>query len=715
MKSMKKNNISRNVKSVVSIILSMALAVSGAVMSPDRVEAQNSEISNPRISKDGKVTWDLLEFGTYPQKVTGFKTEPIKWRILSVSADGTDALVLADKGLDGVPYLDRYLNGEMINEEFVQENITWGESTLRKWLNEDFYNKAFTQGEKNAINVTDVTYQVDFTNIDDYDSSGSGNTKTGSTEVKMETTKDNVYVLSVEEVTNSKYGFGEKVSSYDDTRVARITDYAKYNGAQSSIASGVGNMNSEWWVRSPRFDYPMAPCVCGNGLILKSSPLQNKNCVRPAMHINLKSSYVRDAGEIDSQGNIYNKNNGYSNPKSENGNTIWDCVYFGSYEQSAIFEEQPIVWRVLSVNEDGTDAFLLSDSAIDCKPYHSIFDDEVVTWEKCTLRKWLNGEFYNTAFSAEERSVINKYKVINEPSPVFGTDSGNDTTDYVYLMSISEAVNYKYGFNEEYDETDTRVAYATDYAWMQGAGVRKDAKDCHWDLRTAGLYSNYNACIHPDGDVLYGGGGGGGVTYISLRPVLHINLKASNAKYSGTTSAAGGTYEPKKTNNVSKEENDQNNQNNQNNQTTTEKNKTNSDSSNQKTTSSATKQTVTKNNENAKNQEDKSSEKSAKKKVTKVKAPAKPVLKSVKNKKTRKLVAKWKKVKGAKGYQIQYALNKKFTKTKKAKFTRKTSITLKKLKKKKTYYVRVRAFKLNAKGKKVYSKWSKIKKLKIKR
>ena len=104
-----------------------------------------------------------------------------------------------------------------------------------------------------------------------------------------------------------------------------------------------------------------------------------------------------------------------------------------------------------------------------------------------------------------------------------------------------------------------------------------------------------------------------------------------------------------------------------------------------------------------------------KKKVTKVKAPAKPVLKSVKNKKTRKLVAKWKKVKGAKGYQIQYALNKKFTKTKKAKFTRKTSITLKKLKKKKTYYVRVRAFKLNAKGKKVYSKWSKIKKLKIKR
>lgn len=43
----------------------------------------------------------------------------------------------------------------------------------------------------------------------------------------------------------------------------------------------------------------------------------------------------------------------------------------------------------------------------------------------------------------------------------------------------------------------------------------------------------------------------------------------------------------------------------------------------------------------------------------------------------------------------------------------KTKFIIKKLKKKKTYYFRVRAYKLNRK--KVYGKWSKIKKVKIKK
>lgn len=75
--------------------------------------------------------------------------------------------------------------------------------------------------------------------------------------------------------------------------------------------------------------------------------------------------------------------------------------------------------------------------------------------------------------------------------------------------------------------------------------------------------------------------------------------------------------------------------------------------------------------------------------------------------------AKWKKIKGIKGYQIQYATNSKFKK-KKALTTNKTTITIKKLSKKKTYYVRVRAYVLNGK-KKVYGKWSKVKKVKFKK
>ena len=110
-------------------------------------------------------------------------------------------------------------------------------------------------------------------------------------------------------------------------------------------------------------------------------------------------------------------------------------------------------------------------------------------------------------------------------------------------------------------------------------------------------------------------------------------------------------------------------------------------------------ESITKNNQNAS-------------KVT-VTAPLKVNLSTVKNAKGKKINVKWKKVKGAKGYQLQYALNKKFKK-KKSIQTKKTKYTIKKLKKKKTYYIRVRAYKMNGK-KKVYGKWSKVKKVKIKK
>lgn len=87
-----------------------------------------------------------------------------------------------------------------------------------------------------------------------------------------------------------------------------------------------------------------------------------------------------------------------------------------------------------------------------------------------------------------------------------------------------------------------------------------------------------------------------------------------------------------------------------------------------------------------------------------------------KNIKKKAVKLSWKKIKNANGYTVQYALNKKFTKKKKTVNVKasKTSKTIKKLKKKKTYYFRARAY-CNYKGKKVYGKWSKVKKVKIKK
>ena len=101
-----------------------------------------------------------------------------------------------------------------------------------------------------------------------------------------------------------------------------------------------------------------------------------------------------------------------------------------------------------------------------------------------------------------------------------------------------------------------------------------------------------------------------------------------------------------------------------------------------------------------------------------VKQPKQVKLKSVKNNKKKAVTVKWKKVKGATGYQVKYARNKKFTKGKKVKTikdAKKASLTIKKLKKNKTYFVKVRAYTIGKDGKKVYGDWSNVKKIKIKK
>ena len=89
-------------------------------------------------------------------------------------------------------------------------------------------------------------------------------------------------------------------------------------------------------------------------------------------------------------------------------------------------------------------------------------------------------------------------------------------------------------------------------------------------------------------------------------------------------------------------------------------------------------------------------------KWTKVKV-AKASLTSAKNSKSKQILLKYKKVSGAKGYEISYSTNKKFKKVVTKKNTAKTSYTISKLKKGKIYYVRIRAYRMDSTGKKVLS------------
>ena len=101
-----------------------------------------------------------------------------------------------------------------------------------------------------------------------------------------------------------------------------------------------------------------------------------------------------------------------------------------------------------------------------------------------------------------------------------------------------------------------------------------------------------------------------------------------------------------------------------------------------------------------------------KKVVKKVAAPSKPQKVKVKNNKKKTATVTWSKVSGAKGYQVQYAYSAPFSKKTKTVSTNK--FVAKKIKKKKTYSFRVRAYKMNGK-KKLYGKWSKVVRIKIKK
>ena len=169
-----------------------------------------------------------------------------------------------------------------------------------------------------------------------------------------------------------------------------------------------------------------------------------------------------------------------------------DRITFGSYEQDNNRSNgpEPIGWRVLEVS--GGSALIVSEYALDARAYNE--DYESVMWATCTLRKWLNGEFYDTAFNEEEKGLIALTKVKNADNPKYGTDGGKDTEDRVFLLSLGEAERY-------FEDDEDRRAFPTEYAIAQDVYVDRDLGTVWWWLRSPGPNSCYAAGVDPDGSL----------------------------------------------------------------------------------------------------------------------------------------------------------------------------------------------------------------------
>nr|MCR5341287.1 DUF6273 domain-containing protein [Saccharofermentans sp.] len=109
-----------------------------------------------------------------------------------------------------------------------------------------------------------------------------------------------------------------------------------------------------------------------------------------------------------------------------------DIVTFGKYEQdnNKSNGKEDIEWIVLA--REGNKVLVLSRYALACKPYNNKKAD--VTWETCSLRKWLNEDFFESAFDEEDKSCIVKTNVTADKNPEYETSQGNPTTDNVFLL-----------------------------------------------------------------------------------------------------------------------------------------------------------------------------------------------------------------------------------------------------------------------------------------
>lgn len=202
---------------------------------------------------------------------------------------------------------------------------------------------------------------------------------------------------------------------------------------------------------------------------------------------------------------------------------IGSLVQFGSYEQDNNTEngKELILWRVLAI-KDG-EALLLSEKILDSKPYHN--EQRDISWEECTLRAWLNNEFYVTAFSPTEQAKIEISTIVNEDNPSNGTEGGIDTSDKVFLLSYADALNPAYGFNSDPNTGDTaRQTLGTKYSKSNGLFVPKNkySGNSTWWLRTVGI-SKFTACsVFSDGTV-DNDFCGVGESEFGVRPVIWVS------------------------------------------------------------------------------------------------------------------------------------------------------------------------------------------------
>ncbi len=234
---------------------------------------QTEEV-NAASTQDFRTKGNIVTFGHYEQdNDAGNGAEKIEWIVLDYDEKDNKALLLSVYGLDTMPY----------NKTNVL--VSWEESSIRKWLNDDFIKLSFTEKEKAAVLMTLV---------DNSSSQGSnGWVNVGWENDSSENTQDQIFLLSYSEV--HKY-LKATIDNSDNLKSrAAPTIYAISQGAHVSIINktDTGSSAGWWWLRSSGYlietyyKARYAEYIEDKGSVGRVSMYYRTGLVRPALWINV--------------------------------------------------------------------------------------------------------------------------------------------------------------------------------------------------------------------------------------------------------------------------------------------------------------------------------------------------------------------------------------------------------------------------------------------
>lgn len=215
---------------------------------------------------------EFITFGTYPHTTEGTDATPIKWRVLQNT--GSELFLLSEYILDCKRYHGK--SADIKWRDCV--DTTWQDCDLRQWLNNEFYNTAFTTTEKDLIKLTHCTDNGEDT-LD---------------------TEDRVFLLSVNEIKDASDIFGKELRRAVGTDFAKMKKpdgcslyvYDKTNKDNYVVINGEVVGCSWWWLRT-QGNKPTRAFFIGTGFSIRSyaNVSAARDGVRPALKISLSAMH----------------------------------------------------------------------------------------------------------------------------------------------------------------------------------------------------------------------------------------------------------------------------------------------------------------------------------------------------------------------------------------------------------------------------------------